>query len=85
MTVLETVTNGFSQPNDQDNAIAFKNYFAKFGFEISKHLDAENEPEVPRSQQSMFLFKVTKEEVEVVKSNSNKSSFGEHFVNNLFC
>ena len=39
--VLETVANGISQPNDQDNAIAF-NYFAKFGFEMSKHLDAEN-------------------------------------------
>ena len=58
--VLETVTNSISQPNDQDNAIAFNNYFANVGFEISKQVGAENEPEVP-SQQSMFLFKVTKE------------------------
>ena len=61
--VLETVANSISQPNDQDNAIAFNKYFANVGFEISKHLGAENEPEVPRRQQSMFLFKVTKEEV----------------------
>ena len=80
--VLETVANSTSQPNDQDNAIAFNNYFANVGFEISKHLVAENEPEVPRRQQSMFLFKVTKEEVKVVISNlDNKPSSGEDFVN----
>ena len=40
--VLKTVANIISQPKDQDNAIAFNNYFANVGFEISKHLGAEN-------------------------------------------
>ena len=35
--VLETLANSISQPNDQDNAIAFNSYFANLGFEISKH------------------------------------------------
>ena len=52
--------------------------------EISKHLGAEVEPKVPRRQQSMFLFKVTKEEVKVLVSNlDNKSFSSEDFVNNL--
>ena len=81
--VPETVENSNSQPNDQDNEIVFNSYFANVGFEISKHRGAENEPEVPRRQRSMFLFKVTKEEVKFVISNlDNKSSSGEDFVNN---
>ena len=82
--VLETVANSISQPKDQDNAIAFNNYFANVGFEISKHLGAENEPEFPRRQQSMFLFKFTNEDAKLVISNlDNKSSSGEDFVNLL--
>ena len=38
--LLESVPNSISQPNDQDNAIAFSSYFANVGFENSKHLDA---------------------------------------------
>ena len=63
---LKTVANSFSHPNDQDNAIAFNNYFANVGLEISKQLGAENEPEVPRRHQLMFLLKVSKEEVKVL-------------------
>ena len=78
------MASSISQPNAQDSAKAFQNNFANVEIEISKHLDAENEPEVPRRQQSMFFFKVTLEEVQVVISNlDNKSSSGEDFVNKL--
>ena len=56
--VLETVANSISQPNDQDNAIAFNNYFDKLGFEINKHLSAENEPKVLRREQSIFCLQL---------------------------
>ena len=76
--------NSISQPNDQNNEIAVNKFFANVGLEISKHLGAETEPKVPRRQQSMFLFKVTKEEVKVIVSNlDNKPFSGEDFVNNL--
>ena len=82
--VPENMANSINQPIDVDDAIAFNNYFANAGFEISRHPPAENEPEVPIRQQSMFPFKVSREEVKVVISNlDNKSSSGEDFVNNL--
>ena len=78
------MANNIKQPNAQDHAIAFNNCFANVGFERSKQLNAENELEVPRSQQSMFLFKGTKNEVQVVISNLDyKSSSGGDCVNNL--
>ena len=81
---LEIVANSISHPNDQDNAIAFNNYFANVGLEISKHLGAGNEPEVPRRQQLMFLLKVSKEEVKVLISNLDNSSSGKDFVKKSF-
>ena len=56
--VLESVLNSISQPNDHDNAIAFNIYFANVGFEISKHLGAENEPKFKDVNTRCFCLKL---------------------------